>query len=117
MSDKHLHKTPDISGLKTADICGLWEVIKIYRENDNSKSYPWLAGRFRYNFMCEMVFLCTQNGKSFHGDWELSEKVSRTGKEYAIILNGSLKYTILDLNEDEMLLSYLGYRYHLVKRL
>ncbi len=51
--------------IRMSDICGLWEVIRISRENFANPLYPWVKDRFKYSFQPEMNFLCLQNGQKF----------------------------------------------------
>ncbi|KPL26349.1 MAG: hypothetical protein AMS23_02215 [Bacteroides sp. SM1_62] len=104
-----------ISLIGLSDICGLWEIIRISREN--SVYYPWIKDRFKYSFLPEMNFLCLQDGEISHGTWELSEKIYKTQKRYSIILNETFEFTILDFSEDEITLSDHINKYLLVRRL
>ena len=106
-----------ISNIGISDISGLWEVIRISRENFANPIYPWVENRFKYSFLPEMIFLCLQDGQTSRGTWELSEKTYETQKRYSIILNDTFEYTILDLSEDEITLSDHINKYLLVRRL
>ena len=108
--------SPDVNNIDIADICGLWEVIRICVGN-NKVQYPWLGKRFKFNFLDEMMFLCIKDGQHFHGTWELSEKSFKTKKRFSIILNGTFEYRIVDINEDEIILSDHKCEYFLVRRL
>jgi hypothetical protein len=106
-----------ISNIGIADISGLWEVIRISRENSIKPIYPWVKDRFKYSFQPEMNFLCLQEGQISSGTWELSEKTYETQKRYSIILNDTFEYTILNFSEDEITLSDHINKYLLVRRL
>jgi hypothetical protein len=106
-----------ISNIGISDISGLWEVIRISRENFANPIYPWVKDRFKYSFQPEMIFLCLQDGHTSHGTWELSEKTYETQKRYSIILNDTFEYTILYFSEDEITLSDHINKYLLVRRL
>ena len=106
-----------ISNIGISDISGLWEVIRITKENGIVPIYPWVENRFKYSFQPEMIFLCLQDGLISNGTWELSEKTYDTQKRYSIILNDTFEYTILDFNEDEITLSDHINKYLLVRRL
>lgn len=97
------------------DICGLWEVIRI--SNGSVVSYPWLKDRFKYSFQPEMFYVCLLNGNNSHGTWKLSEETYESEKRYSIVLNDKYKYTILDIDEDELNLSDYENNYLLVRRL
>ncbi len=53
---------PDISNIKIAYIFGLWEVLRVSRKNEIKPSYPWLKGRFKFNFVDDMIFECINDG-------------------------------------------------------
>ena len=103
-------------GIKISDICGLWEVIRICN-GENKALYPWLGERFKYNFLPEMIYLCLKDGQCHHGTWELSEKAFENKKRFSIILNGTFEYVIIDIDEDEMIMSSHKCEYFLVRRL
>ena len=117
MSHFDVETISDISNIGIFDICGLWEVIRISRENCVNPLYPWVENRFKYSFQPEMFFLCLQDGQVFRGTWELSEKTYETQRRYSIILNETFEYTILDLSEDDLTLSDHINKYLLVRRL
>ena len=108
--------SPNVTNIGIADICGLWEVIRIC-DGNNKVQYPWLGDRFKFNFLEEMMFLCTKDGQHFHGTWELIEKAFETKKRFSIILNGTLEYRIIDIDMDELILSAKGCEYLLIRRL
>ena len=108
---------PDFTTIEKSDIIGLWEVIRISRGNDVDPIYPWVTNRFKYSFQPEMNFLCFQNGQISHGTWELSEKIYETQKLISIILNETFEYVILEISEDEIILSDHINKYLLVRRL
>ena len=107
----------DDVNIKISDICGLWEVIRITKEDDENPLYQWLSGRFQFYFMPEMIFLCMKNRQYSHGTWELFEKASETKKQFSIILNGTIEYTIVGIDEDEILLSDRNCKYFLTRKL
>ena len=107
--------TSDISQISISDICGLWEVIRISKEN--SIIYPWIKDRFKYSFQPEMVFLCLQDGQISHGTWELSKKTFQTQRRFWVILNETFKYAIIAIDDDEMILSDNKYEYLLYRKL
>lgn len=109
-----------ISGIhiiRMSDICGLWEVIRISQKDSHQTIYPWVKDRFKFNFLPEMLFICLQDGQNSQGTWELSEKIYESQKRYSIILNETFEYIILDINEDDIILSDRKYKYFLVRRL
>ena len=109
-----------ISGIhiiRMSDICGLWEVIRISQKDSHQTIYPWVKDRFKFNFLPEMLFICLQDGRNSQGTWELSEKIYESQKRYSIILNETFEYTILDISEDDIILSDRRYKYFLVRRL
>ena len=108
--------SPDVTNICIADICGLWEVIRIC-DGNNKVQHPWLGERFKFNFLEEMMFLCIKDGQCHHGTWELSEKVFETKKRFSIILNGTLEYRIINIDMDELILSAKGCEYFLIRRL
>ena len=94
-----MEKIPDRnSDIQTYDICGLWEVIRIFSEIGNETLYPWVGERFKYNFLPEKIFLCFKDGQHTHGTWELSEKTCNNQKQFSIILNGNFKFKIVDID-------------------
>ena len=115
MSVSISHSIPAATTIRTSDICGLWEVIRISR--GDSITYPWVGQRFKYSFQPEMNFLCLQNGQNSHGTWQLSEKIYETQRRYSIILNDTFEYSILDLDEDQITLSDHINKYLLARRL
>ena len=117
MAENRTVTFPNVINIDIADICGLWEVIRISRKDDNNTSYPWLNGRLKFNFLEEMLFLCIKDGQNHHGTWELSEKAFETKRRFSIILNGTFEYTVVDIDEDEMTLSVQTTEYLLVRRL
>ena len=107
-----------INHLEMRDIYGLWEVIRITRrEGKSASSYPWLKGRFKFNFLEEMSFMCTKDGQLTHGTWELKESIHEKGLRYSIIINGTFEYVIVNFSEDEIELSDRNSIYLLVRKL
>jgi len=116
MAENIMHTIPSATDIKISDICGLCEVIRI-REGNNKASYPWLYGRFRFNFLEEMIFLCTKERQYAHGTWELTENTYKNKKRFSIILNGTFEYRIVEIDEDEITLSDHRCEYLLVRKL
>ena len=106
-----------ISNIGISDISGLWEVIRISQKDSHQTIYPWVKDRFKFNFLPEMLFICLHDGKNSQGTWELSEKIYDSQKRYSIILNETFEYIILDISEDDIILSDRKYKYFLVRRL
>jgi hypothetical protein len=101
--------------VQVEDIFGLWEVIRISRED--SVIYPWIVSRFRYDFQPEMNFLCLQNGQNSHGTWKLSQSKYESQARYSIVLNDTFEFTILDLDEDEITFTDHINKYLLARKL
>ena len=116
MSENIGHTIPTPTDIKIHDICGLWEVIRIC-EGDNKVLYPWLGDRFMFNFLNEMRFVCIKDGQHSHGTWDLTEKVFETKKWFSIILSGTSEYMIIEIDEDEIILSDHRCEYLLVRKL
>lgn len=109
--------TVDLSGVTAADIFGLWEVIRIYQQDNRVISYPWIKDRFKFNFMPEMMFICLRDGRTITGSWDLAERASESKKQYAIVLNESFEFIIIEISEDELILFDHSKYYLLVRRL
>lgn len=109
-------RRPDLLNIKIYDIIGLWEVIRINRNNENPV-YPWIKYRFKFKFVDDMIFKCIMIGQHFHGTWELFEQAFETEKRFSIILNGMFKYDILSIDNDELMLSDHLNKYFLVRKL
>ncbi len=116
MGDNHTAAFADVVNITIADILGLWEVIRINRK-DESPVYPWLKGRFKFNFVDDMIFECIIHGQHSHGTWELFKKPFETKNRFSIILNGTFEYTVVNIDEDEMILSNRTSEYLLVRKL
>ena len=116
MTENIMHTIPSATDIKISDIYGLWEVIRIC-EGGNKVLYPWLRKRFKFNFLDKMMFFCIKDGQNSRGTWELTERVFETKKRFSIILNGTFEYVIVDLNEDEIILSDHKCEYLLVRKL
>ena len=108
--------SPDVTNIDIADICGLWEVIRIC-DGNNQVQYPWLGERFKFNFLPEMIYLCLKDGQNHHGTWEMTEKSFENKKRFSIILNGTFEYMIVEIDEDEITLSDHKCEYLLVRKL
>ena len=108
---------PGSFAIEIPDVCGLWEVIRIFKDDEHFVSYPWIKDRFKFNFLQEMIFLCLKDGKTTHGEWELSGKSNESQDQYSIILNGTYEFKILEISKEEMILSDKSYNYLLVRRL
>ena len=117
MGDNRTAAFADVANVNIADILGLWEVIRINRKDDIKSFYPWLNGRFKFNFVNDMIFECTRHGQHSHGNWELFKKIFETNDRFSIILNGTFEYTIVNIDEDEMILSNRTSEYLLVRKL
>ena len=116
MGDNRTAAFADVVNITIADILGLWEVIRINRK-DESPVYPWLKGRFKFNFVDDMIFECIIHGQHSHGTWEIFKKPFETKNRFSVILNGLFEYGISDIDEDEMTLSDRLNKYLLVRRL
>lgn len=108
--------SPDVIDICIADILGLWEVIRI-NSKDEPPVFPWITGRFKFNFVDDMIFECISHEQHSHGTWELFKKPFETKDRFSIILNGILQYGIKNIDEDEMKLSNRLSKYLLVRRL
>ena len=106
-----------IPEIKETNLCGIWEVIRISGENGNAIQYPWTSNRFKYNFLPEMLYLCSKDGELTHGSWKLSEKYIRNKRKYSILLDETYEYIITSLERDEMVLSDHRNEYLLTRRL
>ncbi len=111
------HTITDLCRVEVDDVCGLWEVIRIYKDEDQTVSYPWVKDRFKFNFLPEMLFLCLKDGRTIHGTWELVAETDDSHVQHSIILNESYEFIILDICEDEMTLHDRSKNYLLVRRL
>ena len=116
MAYKTISTVSDSSGDEIVDICGLWEVIRIYKDDDQKASYSWIKDSFKFNFLSEMLFLCLRDGKTIHGSWELVEKTYESQKRYSIILNESFEFIVIDISDDQMILFDQGNYYLLIRR-
>jgi hypothetical protein len=116
MGDNHSATSADVVNVSIADITGVWEVIRINRKDDATPSYPWLNARFKFNFVDDMIFECLWHGQHSHGTWELFTKVFENKDRFSIILNGTFDFSIIDLDEDQMLLSDGPSKYFLVRK-
>ena len=117
MAWKIIDTTPDLIREEILNICGLWEVIRIFQNDEEIVSYPWIKDRFKYNFLPEMIFLCLKDGKNSHGSWELVGRTNDSQGRYSIILNGTYEFIILEISEEEMTISDRRNNYLLVRRL
>ena len=115
--DRNTSTIPELTTIEIEDICGLWEVISIYQDDDEKKSYPWIKDRFKFNFLSEMIFLCQKEGKTIHGPWDFVERPLDSQKRFSIILNGSYEFNILENSGSEMIISDRNNSYVLVRRL
>ena len=116
MGGNSIRTFPDVKNIKASDIFGLWEVLRIC-DGKGKASYPWLKGRFKFNFMEEMIFMVLKEGQCHHGNWKLAEKYFETKKLFSIILNDTFEYMIIEIGEDELLMSDHSCEYLLVRRL
>ena len=117
MAEKITDTTPDLTRIEISEICGLWEVIRIYQDDEQMVSYPWIKDRFKFNFLPEMIFLCLKDGKNLNGTWEMVKRTNESKRRFSIILNGIYEFVILDISEEEMILSDHRNNYLLVRRL
>jgi hypothetical protein len=115
--DGNTSTIPDLSTIEIEDICGFWEVIKIYRDDNEKESYPWIKDCFKFNFLSEMIFLCQKDGNTIHGSWEFVERTFESQKQFFITLNGAYEFIILEISGSEMLISDRNSNYLLVRRL
>jgi len=109
-------KLPPKIGIGISDICGLWEVIRIDMAGETS-IFPWIRGRFMFNFLEDMIFACIKEGKHLNGSWKLSEKTWESKRVSSIILNEAFEYIIISIHEDEMIITDRGNRYLLARKL
>ena len=108
---------PESSTIEISDVCGLWEVIRIFKDDEHFVSYPWIKDRFKFNFLQEMIFLCLKDCKTTHGSWELVGRTNKSQGRFSIILNGTYEFIILEFSEEEMIISDRRNNYLLVRRL
>ena len=116
MGEITIDRIPDLTNIMISDIIGLWEVIRIDRSKE-VPVYSWIKYRFKFNFVDDMIFKCIINGQQIHGTWELYEQEFETKKRFSIILNGVFKYDILNIDNDEIILSDQLNRYLLTRKL
>ena len=116
MSEVSIRRVPNLTNIVISDILGLWEVIRINRDDENPV-YPWIQERFKFNFVDDTIFVCLRKGQYYHGTWELSEKAFKTEKRFSIILNGIIEYVVISIDEDEIILSDQMSKYLLVRKL
>ena len=88
---------PPQTKIAITDICGLWEVIRISREDCDKSTYPWLEERFKYHFLDEMMYICCRDGNPCHGTWGLSEKAYNGKKQLFLILDDKIAYEIINV--------------------
>jgi hypothetical protein len=98
-----------------SDILGLWEVLRV--EMDENTLYPWIRGRFMFDFLENEVFACIKEGKHSNGTWELVEKTLEYEKQFSILLNETSRYRILHIDQDEMIISDRNSKYLLARKL
>ena len=70
-----------------------------------------------FNFLDEMRFVCIKDGQHSPGTRDLTEKVFETMKWFSIILNGTFEYMIIEIDEDEIILSDHRSEYLLIRKL
>ena len=70
-----------------------------------------------FNFLDEMRFVCIKDGQHSHGTWDLTHKTLENKKQFSIILNGIFEYTIVEIDEDEIIMSDHRCEYFLVRKL
>lgn len=108
---------PGLSKITVSDICGLWEVFHISREDCAKRIYPWLGERFKYYFLDEMLYIRCRDGKLFQGTWGFSEKTFEAKNHLFLILDDKVTYEIVNVFADEMTLSDGKFEYYLVRKL
>lgn len=101
--------------IKVSDILGLWEVLRV--DVGENTFYPWIRGRFMFDFLDNEVFACIKEGKHSNGTWELVEKTLEYEKQFSILLNETFKYNILRIDEDEMMITDRSSKYLLARKL
>jgi hypothetical protein len=116
MADILTGTIPGVQNLRLTDVIGLWEVIRISREGENPV-YPWISGRFLFDFMDEMMFSCIMRGRHFNGTWELAAKTWDEESQVSIKLNDTFEYLIIEIDEDEMIITDMGSKYTLTRKL
>jgi hypothetical protein len=116
MAEVKTGKSPDLFEVKVSDILGLWEVIRIDIGGEVN-IYPWIRGRFMFNFLEEKVFVCIKEGKHSSGTWELTKKTWESETLFTIKLNDAFEYIIMDLDEDEMKITDRASKYFLSRKL
>lgn len=102
-------------GINLSDIPGLWEVIRIDIGGENYV-YPWIQGRFMFNFLEDNMFVCFKSGKLSSGSWALTERAGESGKLFAIVINDTMEYIIIRLDEDEMVFTDRSSKYMLSRK-
>ena len=116
MADNLTVTIPGIQYVRLPDVIGLWEVIRIRREGENPV-YPWINGRFLFNFMDEMMFSCIRGGRHANGTWELATEIRDDEAKFLIRLNDTFEYSIVSIDENEMIMTDRGSRYTLTRKL
>ena len=107
---------PGIQNVRLPDVIGLWEVIRITRAGEDPV-YPWIKGRFLFNFMDEMMFSGIKEGNHFNGTWELATETWEDETQVSIKLNEMFEYVIMAIDEDEMIIDDGGSKYLLTRKL
>jgi hypothetical protein len=116
MADILTGTIPDVQNVRLPDVIGLWEVIRISRVGERPV-YPWIKGRFLFDFMDEMMFSCIMGGRHFNGTWELVTKTWDEETRFSINLNDTFEYIIIKIDEDELIMTDRGSRYTLTRKL
>ena len=116
MAEVKTDGTPEVYKIEVSDILGLWEVIRIDIQGEVS-IYPWIRGRFMFNFLEGNIFTCVKEGKFSDGTWEFSIKTWESEKQFTIILNEVFEYIIIRTEDDEMILADRGSKYLLTRKL
>ena len=116
MADILTGTIPGIQSVRLPDVIGIWEVIRISREGEHPV-YPWIKERFLFDFMDEMMFSCIMGGRHFNGTWELVTKTWDEETLCSIRLNDTFEYIIININEDEMIMTDRGSKYSLTRKL
>lgn len=116
MSDILTGTIPGVQNVRLPDVIGLWEVIRISREGE-TPVYPWINGRFLFNFMDEMMFSFIRGGRHSSGTWELATKTWEDEIQFSIKLNDTFEYIIIDIDEDQLIMTDGGSKYTLTRKL
>jgi hypothetical protein len=70
-----------------------------------------------FNFQDNGIFVCIKSRKHSDGTWELTQSGHGLGRKNEILLNETFLYDILEIDEDEMIISDYGIKYMLTRKL